>query len=201
MLTLKDAFPNACFIHIVRDPRDRALSVSNAWNGDLLLAAERWRQQVANAQFAMKAFPDDYLEVRYEDLLDNPRAVLETVCAFLQLPSDDSVTQLGAPVENQGAQDSPTRTSAEIVNQNTKKYLGAFDDVVLRRMEEIALPMMLEKGYLPQANAIEHKPLGKREAFLRSRKDDISSVLYHLHRFGLKNGMLFSIERFRIGRI
>jgi hypothetical protein len=30
MLTLKKAFPSARFIHIVRDPRDRALSVSNA---------------------------------------------------------------------------------------------------------------------------------------------------------------------------
>ena len=149
----------------------------------------------------MKAFPDDYLEVKYEDLLDNPRAILESLCAFLQVPFDESVTQLGAPVENQGVQNSPTRTSAEIVNQNTRKYLGAFDDVVLRRMEEIALPMMLEKGYLPQANAIEYKPLDKSEAFLRSRKDDISSVLYHLHRFGLKNGTLFSFERFRIGRI
>lgn len=71
-------FPNAFFIHIIRDPRAvvpslRAASRSwgSAWApGRIRDASRKWQKEVASAQ-AISALTDRYCEVRYEALHAN----------------------------------------------------------------------------------------------------------------------------------
>lgn len=79
-------FPEARFIHVVRDGRDTAMSSVKAAFGPntWTTAAYLWRDSVRAARRGAQSLaPDRWMEIRYEDLLGDPRAILERVCAFL----------------------------------------------------------------------------------------------------------------------
>ncbi|MEZ6063489.1 MAG: sulfotransferase [Planctomycetaceae bacterium] len=79
-------FPTAKFIHIVRDGRDVANSVLRLpWGpNDLIAAATWWNDYVwVCRRMGQILGPDRYMEVRFEDLLSDPEAILSEVCLFL----------------------------------------------------------------------------------------------------------------------
>jgi Sulfotransferase family len=91
MPRIERALPEARFIHLIRDGRDVALSqAERALDGPaptITEVAERWRRRIETARIH-SAELDDYLEVRYEDLVGDPEATLRTICEFLELPYD-----------------------------------------------------------------------------------------------------------------
>jgi len=92
------ATPNAKYIHIIRDGRDVALSWRQHWNGPWTLseAAWLWGEHVRRKRVFGAGHPDQYMEVRYEDLLDDEEAVLLKISQFLGLPLyEDSSADVG----------------------------------------------------------------------------------------------------------
>jgi hypothetical protein len=86
MPQLAAAFPDARFVHILRDGREVATSLRDAWwgPGDLLLAAHEWRRTVAQGLDDAATLPAErYLEVRYQRLASSPEAELTRVLHFL----------------------------------------------------------------------------------------------------------------------
>lgn len=85
--------PNAKYIHIVRDPRAVANSYvraagtnENIKENTYELAAKRWLDSVeALKKFKAGKQSANVLEIRYEDLLINPKETLETICSFTAL--------------------------------------------------------------------------------------------------------------------
>jgi hypothetical protein len=82
-------FPTARFVHLVRDGRDVALSVLDMerLHAHAATAAKVWARQVAGGRAAGRALGDArYLELRYEDLLEDGPGEIRRVCAFLGIP-------------------------------------------------------------------------------------------------------------------
>jgi hypothetical protein len=90
---LATLFPEARFVHIVRDGRDVTLSYLEQDFGpsDVRTAARLWRERVEIGRRSGEARPDRYVEVRYEDLLADPVKELSRLCAFADLPFDDAM--------------------------------------------------------------------------------------------------------------
>jgi hypothetical protein len=84
--------PEAHFVHLIRDGRDVALSVRDAWagRGAIPVQARRWRKEVNRGRSAGRARAH-YLEVRYEDLVHDPEAELRRICAFCDLRFADAM--------------------------------------------------------------------------------------------------------------
>jgi Sulfotransferase family len=85
-------FPEARFVHLIRDGRDVALSYLDAAWGPATVeeAAVEWRRRVAAGRRAGRRLgPGRYQEVRYEDLVADPEAVVRRLCRFVDLPWDD----------------------------------------------------------------------------------------------------------------
>jgi Sulfotransferase family len=80
-------FPESCFLHIIRDGRDTALSLVQWPSGpdSLQEAALRWRRYVVAGRLAGARLVERYMEVRYEELIDDPESTLRAVCAYLRL--------------------------------------------------------------------------------------------------------------------
>lgn len=83
---LRTVFPEARFIHVIRDGRDTALSSWKAAFGPRtwVAAAYKWRDSIRATQRGIRAVPaDTVLEVRYEELLRYPETILSRVCDFI----------------------------------------------------------------------------------------------------------------------
>src|SRR4051812_10983979 len=91
--TIRRALPEARFVHIIRDGRDVALSLREMWFSPgwrIEAQASSWLKCVSAARRAGRRQPD-YLEVRYEDLILNPRETLRRVCTHIDLAFDEEM--------------------------------------------------------------------------------------------------------------
>lgn len=80
-------FPNAKFLHLVRDCRDVALSYHNKDFGPdtYTAAAYLWTWRISLIRKLIRRFPDHFLTVRYEDFISNPIATADQITSFLDL--------------------------------------------------------------------------------------------------------------------
>jgi len=95
MKKVQKTLPEARFIHVIRDGRDAGLSQNTRVikrGKEPVPAREmarRWRKRLIKArQDAAEIDDDDYLEVRYEDLIDDTDSVLRRVCELIELDYD-----------------------------------------------------------------------------------------------------------------
>jgi len=82
-------FPGCRIIHLVRDGRDVALSLSKIeWgSGHIPKLAENWRWMTTLGHKIGAILGEQYyLEVRYEDLVLKTEETIRTICTFLQEP-------------------------------------------------------------------------------------------------------------------
>ncbi|HEY7661150.1 MAG TPA: sulfotransferase [Actinomycetota bacterium] len=89
---LASAFPEARFIHLIRDGRDVARSYLDADFGSQTLgqAAITWDRYVRAGRAAgARLGPERYVEVRYEDLVRDPERVLGELMPFIGLEFDE----------------------------------------------------------------------------------------------------------------
>jgi hypothetical protein len=86
---LGDLFPEARFVHIIRDGRDVAMAYldRDEWGPSSMAdAALYWKSRVSRGRAAGRALGSDrYHEVRYEDMVDRPEEVTRRLCGFLGL--------------------------------------------------------------------------------------------------------------------
>ncbi len=88
---LASLFPDARFVHVIRDGRDATLSCLDRGviANSVAVGADRWHQRVSKGVVDGRALgPQRYLEVRYEELVADPTGVLSSVCDFLDLEFD-----------------------------------------------------------------------------------------------------------------
>jgi len=94
ILTIKREMPDALFVHIIRDGRDIALSLSKMggfvplpWDRtsrSLTATALYWEWMVQHGRRQGRSIGADYFEVRYEDLVSAPKPTLDRLGRFLE---------------------------------------------------------------------------------------------------------------------
>jgi glycosyltransferase involved in cell wall biosynthesis len=102
---IKQTIPEALVIHIIRDGRDVALSLEKQqwirpfpWDHgkELLTAAAYWEWIVNEGRAHGRALGNDYTEVRYEDLVADPRGTLAALGGFVGQELDyDRIQRVG----------------------------------------------------------------------------------------------------------
>ncbi|MEA2374632.1 MAG: hypothetical protein QOD53_1095 [Thermoleophilaceae bacterium] len=102
---IAEVFPEARFVHVLRDGRDVAVSVRAArgsWGSRAawkpgrthFQSARWWRQHVEAARRAGAALgADRFLEVRYEDVKARPHESYRRLYAFCGMPYDDDLLE------------------------------------------------------------------------------------------------------------
>lgn len=94
---LRFLWPNARYIHLVRDPRDVARSVvQKGWAGNVYQAAEYWIQaESCWDSLVAHLTSDQAVEVRYEDLVTRTEEVLTEICRFAGVDYDEKMLEYG----------------------------------------------------------------------------------------------------------
>lgn len=82
--------PETCFIHMIRDPGDTALSWRKTWfapSQDFRVLGEEWKKHVEAGRRA-STLVRRYVEVRFEDLVLRGEESLKRICESIALPYD-----------------------------------------------------------------------------------------------------------------
>ncbi|CBE67978.1 putative Sulfotransferase domain superfamily [Candidatus Methylomirabilis oxygeniifera] len=87
MRQIKEMLPKSRFIHLIRDGRDVALSWRKTWfapGQDMKTLASHWKQSVS-AGLDSRKDGSHYLEIRYEELIQDTVSVLQRICDYISL--------------------------------------------------------------------------------------------------------------------
>jgi len=193
---IADLYPQARFIHIVRDVRDYCLSIQKAWGKYMLRAAKRWVDGVTAASQSGSRLGDRYLEVRYEDLLLDTEDIMRVISEYLGIDYDPAMTTLDKPSENLGN----AKGQSSVLKSNSRKYLTIMPNKTLRRIEKLAGQVLLEKGYELNHPIQPAARLSKAEMLYRQFKDGVGLVKYETRQQGLLGALRFHFRYFQTTR-
>jgi LPS sulfotransferase NodH len=173
---IKRDIPDALFVHIIRDGRDIALSLMKMggfrpfpWNRrsrGLLETALYWDWMVHKGRQHGRQIPRDYIEIHYEELVTQPRAVLARLGDFLDHDLDYDLIQrtgLGRLRESNSSFRGDEKETQNPVNR-WKERLSHQQVVAL---EAIIGPALQEFGY-PLTVDSEQRRVGFRWKCLAS---------------------------------
>ncbi|MDQ3031588.1 MAG: sulfotransferase [Myxococcota bacterium] len=131
-------WPDARFVHLVRDGRDVARStVAIGWAGNVWTACEHWAAaERLWAQVAATLPADRRIDVHYEELVRDPRATLERICAFIGIEYDEAMLEY------------PQRSSYRAPDPAlAERWRETFAPHELRLVESRIGELLVERGY------------------------------------------------------
>ena len=147
-------FPQARFVHLIRDGRDVSLSyLAVPWGPSTIWqSARKWRGDVTAGRRAGEALgPARYAEVRYEELIDDTRATVERVAAFVDLPFDERMLEHHVGWEDRiHAPETGRPFHASVARPLTpglRNWREEMPDQQVRAFEAVAGDLLSELGY------------------------------------------------------
>ena len=189
---LREHFPDARIIHIVRDVRDYCVSIHKAWNKDVRRAAYLWGRDVGIAHQQCRADPERCLELRYEDLLRSPEAQMRRLCEFLSIDFAPAMTRLNRPVESRG-----DARGVDIAQTNSGKFMERLSAREIRDIEALAFDTMCMLGLRP-AYSQGRRSMSAIELKLRRVKDGVALVARGKMKLGFAGALRFHLNRGRL---
>jgi hypothetical protein len=172
---IRRTVPDALIIHIVRDGRDVALSLSKIGflkdyllrpGHNLLVCGLYWEWLVESGRKAAPRLAPDYLEVRFEDLVGSPRDTLAQIGKFIDHDLDyDRIQRNG--FHTVARPNSSFSDSSAGYFDPVKRWAKGLSPSKLADLESLIGPTLLRLGYelgAPQ----NHRSGGLRLRSLRS---------------------------------
>lgn len=144
-------------VHMVRDPRDRYEASRSLWPEGKGLAGgaiARWNYSFRLGRRNMTRHPEDYLIVRFEDLVADPEGTLRGVCEFLGEPFvPEMMTMSGAPERRDKLMSRIPKgeEGALLSNAFVGRFRGRVKPAELRFIQLHARRGMRVLGYAPLA--------------------------------------------------
>ena len=172
---LERLFPEARFVHLVRDGRDAALSflamaegvVTRTWAHpyDAAGFACQWRTEVEAARaLGARVGSGRYLEVSYERLVAEPEVTVRAVSAFASLAYEPAMLDY---VGNVDLQDKPHQQRlAHPPTPGVRDWRTEMAPAEVARFEDVAGDLLVRLGY--EVRGPTHPPSGSARARLAS---------------------------------
>jgi hypothetical protein len=138
---LPQLFPDARYVHLLRDPRDVSRScIGMGWVGNVYYGTRYWMEAVGRWKRLEPALdPSQKHQLKYEDLIRDPEGELRKICDFVGVNFDSAMLEY--------PDDSTYRAPDVALVEQWRTKLS--DDEV-RWVESICGPLMREVGYEPQ---------------------------------------------------
>lgn len=195
---LWQAFPESRYIHIIRDPRDRALSAKKAWGANIHISSERWQKQLQYARQAGLKIGEAYLEILYEELTAFPEKQASRICDFLEIDYNVKMLKWDVPFEQHTDSDSPTRRSVVVVGRNSGKFKKELKPKDIQAVEKLVFPLAAQWGYVPVSGQVEHTPLRPLPWCYNICGHFFNTLVFHIRRHGWKKGLTFLYWRVKM---
>lgn len=172
-------WPEARFIHLVRDGRDVSRSiVEQGWAGNAYEAAQMWIDaELSWADLSRMLPADRWVDVKYEGLIRQPEATLARLCAFLGVPYDPAM--LDYPRDTTYGPPSP-----HLIDQWRR-----MPPAEVSLVESRVAAMLIRRGYALSGRPLPTVSPRQRERIRRQHR--WTRAVFRLRRYGL---ILFMAE-------
>lgn len=135
-----ELFPDAKYIHMVRDGRDVALSVMGRYWGakNVFTAAQEWKEAVGQVDAFLATMPDEKkLVITYEGMLSRPFETFARIVEFLGIENSNNrlLDAIAEPL------------SADLMRSNYDKWRTRMSETQRVRFERIAGDTLSRHGY------------------------------------------------------
>jgi Sulfotransferase family len=149
-------FPAAQFINIVRDPRGAVASVRKIgwYDGDLAAGVDLWERSIRAVDSRREHLaPDQLLEIQYEELVADPRRVLERVAGFLTLSPEgiDAMMRFHERSDVPRDRTFHPRVSTPVTTEAVRAWDEALSPGEVAFVEHVLGEQMERYGYEPAA--------------------------------------------------
>jgi len=159
----------------------------------MLRAAQRWRDFIYHIKRRVRK-KEIYIEVSYEDLLENPNHVLSNICAFLEIDYEPQMMILKKPTENLR----DAKEKSEIIKDNKNKFLRRIPATKLKRIEEIVC-VEAEKMRYKMVHAVAYRPMSSCALLCLQPHDALRSAWFHMQKKGMVKGCRYFVNFHRQG--
>jgi len=177
---IKRTIPEALVIHIIRDGRDVALSLEKqgwikpfAWDRrkTLEVAALYWDWIVRKGRKDGRSLGSDYVEVHYEDLVMEPRKILQILGVFIGQELDyDKIERVGI-----GSVSKPNSSFLKEMKKGefnpVQRWKTGLTAAQLQRFEILLGPSLVQLGYAVENSG---EQTSSRKAPARTAQSDAS---------------------------
>ncbi len=140
LAVIGELFPDAKYIHMLRDGRDVALSVMGRYWGakNAFTAAQEWKEAVGQVDDFLVSIPDEQkLVITYEGMLSKPVEAFAQMIDFLEIDNRDNKL-LDAVSES---------IAADLMRTNYDKWRTKMSPADRRRFERVAADTLAHHGY------------------------------------------------------
>jgi sulfotransferase family protein len=160
MSAIWDLFPNAHFIHVVRDPRACVASLRTlGWfEGEIGPMAALWEHSVKSVDgWRSKLAPDQLLDVKYEELVLDAQQTLRQVAEFAGLRADDDAVEQMLHYQEVEEKRSP-RHHSNLTQALDPSRLSGWKETLEPReiafIEQATRPLMERWSYEPVSDGV-----------------------------------------------
>lgn len=146
-------FPDAKFIHVIRDGRDVAVSSMPLSFGSntTYMAGRRWNRFVRRGLNFEAEHPESVLRVMYEELVKNNEAQLRRICEFVGEEFRDEMMQFHKSVKDRSSAPPEMSCHTELAKPANNSRIGRWRSELtleqLRVFESEAGELLSELGY------------------------------------------------------
>ncbi|KKM92157.1 hypothetical protein LCGC14_1221270 [marine sediment metagenome] len=131
---IKQTYPNAKIVHIIRDVRDVCLSNRKRWGNNIYRVANKWDKKLKEFHKQIKEFKEDVYELEYESLLKNTKEQVKNICIFLNIDYKEGMEKPSRITEIFG----DAKNLKKIKKDNLEKFLKELEPKEILKIESIA---------------------------------------------------------------
>lgn len=129
IIDINKLLPEVYFIHIIRDGRDVALSLKDKWfspGNNIEDLANNWVYRIRETRRQAQHL-SNYLEVRFEDLVNEPEKTLQEICDFIKIPFSLQMLEYHKTAENRLAEMENRYNKDGTIRLSKEKRLEIFE--------------------------------------------------------------------------
>lgn len=146
--TILEMFPDAQIVHLIRDGRDCCLSMLERKH-DLKIyntyhAAYIWNRYVTAGKAFGASFPDQYHEIKYENILNSPENTIKNLCKFLGEEFNQSIIHFK---KSKGPGIKTPLLKSPLRKSNQNKWRDRMSKQQIRIFEAVAGKTLSQTGY------------------------------------------------------
>lgn len=171
--TLCRWYPRCRIVHLVRDPRAVVGSLRRMpWARNSVLANARWWRRNTAAPLHLRG-RENYLLVRYEDLVSDPGSELTRICAHLGEPYSEAMLE---PEDAEDHRPWTERARRRVTRNRVDRWREELSETEVALVEHVAGSVMEELGYRRTGRGVTRREVAA------GRAADVADWLRHTAR-------------------